>query len=813
MNLLDMSLSGAALILAVTVLRAVAIHRLPKRAFLVLWAVALGRLLIPYTLPSALSVYTLLERLTTAQEVAVGMAINPALPVVPVANHVTAGVTPAVLAATSQSVDWPRILWLVGALVCGGYFAASYLRCRREFRQALPAEHPALRAWLDAHPLRRTVSIRVCERVSTPLTYGVLRPVILLPKTMDQNDSQSLDYVLAHELIHIRRFDGVTKLALAAALCLHWFNPAVWVMYALANRDLELSCDQAVVWQFGADARAAYATALIRMEEVRGGGASLYNSFSKNAMEERIVAIMKFKKTSLAALVLAVGLVIGVTVAFATSAKPQDNDLPPAGSQLENPAKSTIEVQRITSYVDPYDGKTYYSVDNGQTWLEGDVFAEAGYDLDRVDWWTAQEYEQYLEELKQEYQSMLGEKSWNPTEGWYTWDQARIDAAIAASEQLLQEIRDGKLVSKPTADGDTMIQFSYDPRAIHSVEEAGRDAQETQALLDTYAPFGLQYTYDLSDPDGGLRMTWQGKSVHSVYDAKTGAWIANNLHGLDLGPNAIDLQAVYDSNGNLTGVKEEKHPAHSERQALSLEDILFYSKLGVTFDSNGKMFYQGEPMGWFADVVELADGGWASRYIYADDTGTQRLRTVRQRKDNGDGSYDPFGSLTGIVPITDKEADQYAPLFQNNLTLQITAETTAAGNTVEDNSVDFRDAFNEKFGPYGVSFVPSGTFGNVYWNGRLASAFVDDAPDGKYQTLRSLTPGGVELRAVYDSNGSLTGVEEVKRELKNLADEPEAIQEYIWEMYKDGLLQENTDYDLSFFAQRAADEGVTRPNG
>jgi hypothetical protein len=67
-----------------------------------------------------------------------------------------------------------------------------------------------------------------------------------------------------------------------------------------------------------------------------------------------------------------------------------------------------------------------------------------------------------MEEQKQEYQSILGELCWTPTDGWFTWDQERVDEAVASMEQLLEDIRDGKKVSKPTQDGDAMIQFSYD---------------------------------------------------------------------------------------------------------------------------------------------------------------------------------------------------------------------------------------------------------------------------------------------------------------------------------------------------------------
>lgn len=53
------------------------------------------------------------------------------------------------------------------------------------------------------------------------------KPIILMPITTDWDNETALDYVLAHEYIHIRRFDGITKLIMITALCFHWFNPLV----------------------------------------------------------------------------------------------------------------------------------------------------------------------------------------------------------------------------------------------------------------------------------------------------------------------------------------------------------------------------------------------------------------------------------------------------------------------------------------------------------------------------------------------------------------------------------------------------------
>jgi hypothetical protein len=143
--------------------------------------------------------------------------------------------------------------------------------------------------------------------------------VVLLPKSADRTDIARLRYVLAHEFTHIRRFDVLKKWMLAAALCVHWFNPLVWVMYILANRDVELSCDENVVRTSGEKTKSAYALTLIGLEEQRSGLSPLVSNFAKSAIEERIVSIMKIRKTSLVGILLAVVLVAGTTTAFATS--------------------------------------------------------------------------------------------------------------------------------------------------------------------------------------------------------------------------------------------------------------------------------------------------------------------------------------------------------------------------------------------------------------------------------------------------------------------------------------------------------------
>ena len=388
MTLLEMSITGAVLITAILLIRTIMINRLPKQTFLILWSLALLRLLVPFTIPSTFSVYSLINR-NIPEEIrvdlpsgilpgrasaedspaaAISTPDSPATDVLttqhsapdilapdytaanastsqhsasaaltpdpskssdndPVQNPIKAespdqpdSILPKEAAASQKTAAVLFILWGIGAVFCAVYFILSYLRCQLEFSTSLPVREPYVLQWLAEHPARRHITVRQLDRINTPLTYGILHPVILLPRQTDWYNTAWLQYVLAHEYVHICRLDAVTKLLMALALCLHWFNPLVWVMYLFYNRDLELACDEKVIRQYGETSKTAYARMLIDMEVKKSGLMPLCNHFSKNAIEERITAIMKLRKISRPAILLAAGLIIGFTAAFATSA-------------------------------------------------------------------------------------------------------------------------------------------------------------------------------------------------------------------------------------------------------------------------------------------------------------------------------------------------------------------------------------------------------------------------------------------------------------------------------------------------------------
>ena len=320
MSLLQMSFAGAVMILAIIVIRTLTINLLPKKTFGVLWGIAVVRLLLPLSLPSVLSVYSLLSEYTSVIDAVKGsqavLALQTETPgqITTIHNN---------LSSTINTVSMWTVIWAIGLLISAMVFAIAYWKCQQEFQTSLPVNNDFITKWLNTHQQKRTISIRQSSRFSAPLTYGILRPVILVPTSTEWENTASLQYVLAHEYVHIRCFDSIKKFALIIVLCVHWFNPLVWAMYILANRDIELSCDEAVVRLFGENKKATYARVLISMEETRNGLTPLCNNFSKNAIEERINAIMKIKKNTICSLILASFIVAGTTTAFATSANAQ----------------------------------------------------------------------------------------------------------------------------------------------------------------------------------------------------------------------------------------------------------------------------------------------------------------------------------------------------------------------------------------------------------------------------------------------------------------------------------------------------------
>lgn len=636
MSLLQMSFLGTVIILLIVVLRAVLINRLPKKTFLILWWIALIRLLVPFSIKSVTSIYSLLQSIYSDINPVRTAQTTTFLPIHGNMPEIANGLSEAMVQRT-ESISILSVIWLAGLLLCFGFFAVSYIKCYREFRFSLPVENDILEAWKEKHPLKRSLSIRQTETIAAPLSYGVIRPVILMPKNTEWKNIYQLRYVLEHEYVHIRRLDMLTKLIMIAAVCIHWFNPLVWVMYILFNRDLELSCDETVVRRFGMDIKSVYATALISMEEKKSGLTPLCNSFSKNAIEERIRAIMKIKKTSKFAVMISAVLVIGVTGGFATSA-----------SSLE---KNTETAQ-----------------ENGETTValnEVNIREDEPLSSSDVEWWTAEEYAKWLDEEKEVLQSMIGEKAYTGGDGWFVWTQEKVDETIALYEDNLQKIKDGMKLSK-SSDDAVGITMAYSPENIeYAKQEAetvteNKDSNEnvfSEEQLSEYAKAGITYqketgflmydgktigyfrdefkpgTYTISSKRGGtLRVEVQRENYGTITDVKAEPlsddfWSEPAALVESSGGEAVTADemkgSVFEEGGSENIVADDMGEYSSEEgKGLNIAVPQEYADYGVSCDAQGNWVYNGKI------IADLYDEG---RGIFSNSNGTMYIEVTRDK--------------------------------------------------------------------------------------------------------------------------------------------------------------------------------------
>ncbi len=325
MSLLSVSLTGGVFILAVLLLRDVFQNIVPRRTFLVLWLVADTLLLIPFRVRLPVSIYALAPRPAAAvQSAAVQAAVT----------------------AQPAAVPWWKIVWICGGAVLLAIVLVAHVRNLLRFRGAVPVEpHPAqVPSW---------VRVKALPGLSSPLAYGIFRPVILIPSE-DFASPEQLRHVYLHELCHIRHLDVARRYLMLIALAVHWFNPLVWVMYYIAAQDMEMRCDEQAIRQLGA--KKPYAATLVALET--GKLQHLLDAgFSFSSTGSRLKAILNAKRLPVISAALALILCAVAFAVFATDASAQQSaktaqasavrQIAPDASQPESVPEPTPEPERV----------------------------------------------------------------------------------------------------------------------------------------------------------------------------------------------------------------------------------------------------------------------------------------------------------------------------------------------------------------------------------------------------------------------------------------------------------------------------------
>lgn len=180
---------------------------------------------------------------------------------------------PAPASAVGFSLSLSQVLaglWLAGIAVVLCRAGISHLKFLRYLRRwAGPVCDPEtvqlFRRTADLLELRCTPELRVCPDLPAPMLAGLFHPVLLLPA--DLEGEQQLRFALLHELTHFRRKDIILKTLALTANAVHWFNPLMWYMTRLVERDLELACDEDILNRLDAREYAAYGRAILSAAE------------------------------------------------------------------------------------------------------------------------------------------------------------------------------------------------------------------------------------------------------------------------------------------------------------------------------------------------------------------------------------------------------------------------------------------------------------------------------------------------------------------------------------------------------------------
>lgn len=311
LKLLNLSISASWLVLAVLVLRLIS-KRSPKWVNVLLWGIVALRLVLPFSIESALSLIPSAETVSpaavqfdpaptiTSGVSVIDNAVNPSL-----SEHFAAVPTASVnpLYVWAYLAGW---VWLIGLGAMLLYALVSYLRLRRRVSVSLCVRE----------------NIYLCDAISSPFILGVVKPHIYLPSGLDEVQRQN---VLAHEQAHLARRDHWWKPLGFALLAVYWFNPVLWLAYTLLCRDIELACDERVIRTMDESAVKTYSTVLLACSMPRKAVITCPLAFGEVGVKERVRNALHYKKPAFWVVAASVTVCVVVAVCFLTD-PPTDTD-------------------------------------------------------------------------------------------------------------------------------------------------------------------------------------------------------------------------------------------------------------------------------------------------------------------------------------------------------------------------------------------------------------------------------------------------------------------------------------------------------
>ena len=330
-KLINMSMTASVAIVFVLLLRLL-LRRAPKVISYALWGVVLFRLLCPVSIGTGFSLYNLFDAPTeesgTITSVIEYVPSNIVHTEYPSVSLPVPGISDVINEALPQGreqlvadpleapVSFATYVWMIGVLVMIVYSITSYVQLRRKLAVEIPLRD----------------NIFIADDIKSPFVVGLLRPKIYLPCNLGKREQE---YIILHEQHHIKRLDHIAKALAFLALAIHWFNPLVWVAFILASKDMEMSCDEAVIRKVGGDVRADYSASLLTLATGRRIIAGTPLAFGEGDTKGRINNLSKWKKPTFWVVLLAV--VACIVLAFGLLTNPAaEREFPINGSNVSD---------------------------------------------------------------------------------------------------------------------------------------------------------------------------------------------------------------------------------------------------------------------------------------------------------------------------------------------------------------------------------------------------------------------------------------------------------------------------------------------
>ncbi len=305
--ILSMSITASYVILLVMIMR-LFLKKCPKVFSYILWFPVLFRLLCPLSLKGFFSLIP-----QKAQNVPQNIISSINSPIGAETGFV-GGVANGSLQAKASvsSLDpmqiWISIgstVWIVGILLLIGYSMFSVIKLRIKLRNAE----------------QLAGNVYEIAGIKTPFVFGALKPHIYIPINLSENEKS---YIVRHEETHIKRFDHIMKPLAFLTLCLHWFNPLVWLAFSFMSEDMELSCDESVIRQMGSEIKQDYSSSLLSFSKKRGITVACPLAFGESNPKGRIKNILNYRKPSFWVIILAMLIVSAISIGLITNPNIKD---------------------------------------------------------------------------------------------------------------------------------------------------------------------------------------------------------------------------------------------------------------------------------------------------------------------------------------------------------------------------------------------------------------------------------------------------------------------------------------------------------